>query len=41
MNDARNKAAEKGATHLVPGSTELTGTAATLMAIAYRCPRAP
>ncbi len=43
MNDAMNKAAERGATHIQPnapmlGGAEGTTTTATVMAIAYRCP---
>jgi hypothetical protein len=45
MNDAMNKAAQRGATHLQPmapalGDADGTTSTATLMAIAYRCPGA-
>jgi hypothetical protein len=43
LNDAMNKAAQRGATHLHPmppslGGAEGTTTTATVMAIAYQCP---
>jgi hypothetical protein len=46
LNDAMNKAAARGATHLQTvapslGGYEGTTTTATVMAIAYRCPGAP
>lgn len=39
MNDARNKAAAKGATHLIPSGTEFSAArdAASVTGIAYRC----
>jgi hypothetical protein len=38
--DARNKAAELGATHIVPAPVQITGesTTATVSAAAYACP---
>ena len=43
MNDARNKAAELGATHVHLSTPQLGGangttTTATVMAVAYKCP---
>jgi hypothetical protein len=46
LNDALNKAADRGATHVVPSPPQLAAdaggwTTATVMAIAYRCPSSP
>jgi hypothetical protein len=40
MADARNKAADLGATHIVPSPVQITGesTTATVSAAAYGCP---
>ena len=40
LNDARNKAGGKGATHIVPGQTQINGagSSASLTAFAFRCP---
>jgi hypothetical protein len=44
MNDARNKAAERGATHIQMSAPQLGGgngttTTATVMAVAFKCPQ--
>jgi len=44
MNDARNKAAERGATHIQMSTPQLGGgsgttTTATVMAFAFKCPQ--
>jgi Domain of unknown function (DUF4156) len=44
LNDAQNKAAERGATHLQASAPQLGGgsgttTTATVMGVAYKCPK--